>query len=87
MVSHPDLPTAVDPKVAPVGGADMGGEIFVITGEVEVEVTGVTEAVATGEVATAEVATLAVAIRVGIRKKRRQLAGLDFVCWNKYIRE
>ena len=65
----------------------MGGEIFVITVEVEVEVTGVTEAVATGEVATAEVATLAVAIRVGIRKKRRQLAGLDFVCWNKYIRE
>ena len=60
----------VDPKVAPWGGADMGGEIFVITVEVEVEVTGVTEAVATGEVATvAEVATLAVAIRVGIRKR------------------
>ena len=59
-VVYSDLPTAVDPRLLK-WGADMGGEIFVITVEVEVEVTGVTEAVAGGQLRR-EVATLAVAM-------------------------
>jgi hypothetical protein len=70
-VLRPDLPMAVDLKVARVVVANMGGEIIVTMAAVEAAVEAATVEAATVEAATVEAAGADMeAVRVGIRKMK-----------------